>query len=57
MCGITDQRVAMIHVQVLLTYGRIILCGIVGLMRHRKWKQVGVDAHFGVRLVRWGGKV
>lgn len=27
-------------------YGRIILCGIVGLMRHREWEEVGVHANF-----------
>lgn len=30
----------------LLTYGRVILCGIVGLMRHGEWEEVGVHAHF-----------
>lgn len=39
-----------------LTDGRIILCGIVGLMRHREWKEVGVHAHFGVRLICWREK-
>lgn len=34
-----------------LTYGRIILCGIVGLMRHREWEEVGVHAHFWVGLI------
>lgn len=52
MGGITGQHVGLIYVKVLLTYGRMVLCGIVGLMGHREWKQVGVDAHFGVRLVR-----
>lgn len=32
-------------------YGRIILCGIVGLMRHWEWEEVGMHAHFGVRLI------
>lgn len=32
-------------------YGRIILCGIVGLVRHWEWEEVGVHAHFGVRLI------
>lgn len=27
-------------------YGRIILCGIVGLMRHWEWEEVGVHADF-----------
>lgn len=33
------------------------LCGIVGLMRHREWKEVGVHTHFGVRLICWRQKI
>lgn len=32
-------------------YGRIILRGIVGLMRHREWEEVGVHANLRVRLI------
>lgn len=40
-----------------LTYGRIVRCGIVGLLRHWEWEEVGRHAHFGVRLISWREKV
>lgn len=36
-----------------LTDGRVVFSGVVGLVRDGEWEEVGVHAHFGVRLVYW----
>lgn len=36
-----------------LTYGGVILCGIVGLLGHWEWEEVGVHAHLEVGLIGW----
>lgn len=36
-----------------LTYGRVVLGGVVRLVRDGEREEVGVHAHLGVRLVDW----